>query len=313
MFHKLYNGLRNITKSSQYNPMRYMSTIERPTKLRLAVLDGSGTLVDPGVYAPSVVFQDVFKEFKVPISMAEAREPMGREKKHHIHMITTDPSVKERWKNVYDRYPTSSDVDNMYELFKPMQLIALEKYGGVITGTLEALHTLKKRDLLLGFSTGFNREMVNKILELNPELSTLLDTTITADELPRGRPAPYMVYKNMIDMDVMNPYEVVKIDDTEMGIHEGNYAKCWTIAVSKYSNLMAMTEEEVIEFERTDPEGFEEKHYEVKTKLKDAGAHFVVDDITKVPNIILTINDLLKKSHTPDNSGYINVVYYKQN
>ncbi len=48
--------------------------------LRAAILDWSGTTTDRYVIAPAVVFQEVFKKMDVPITMDEAREPMGLRK-----------------------------------------------------------------------------------------------------------------------------------------------------------------------------------------------------------------------------------------
>ena len=56
--------------------------------LRTLILDWSGTTADKYVIAPAVVFKEVFKEAKVPISMKEARLPMGLRKDLHIKAIT---------------------------------------------------------------------------------------------------------------------------------------------------------------------------------------------------------------------------------
>ena len=52
--------------------------------LKAAILDWSGTTADKYVLAPAVVFYDVFAKHKVPITMAEARGPMGLRKDLHI-------------------------------------------------------------------------------------------------------------------------------------------------------------------------------------------------------------------------------------
>ena len=55
--------------------------------LRACILDWSGTTADKYVLAPAVVFVDVFKKHNVPISMDEARGPMGLRKDLHIKVI----------------------------------------------------------------------------------------------------------------------------------------------------------------------------------------------------------------------------------
>ncbi len=46
--------------------------------IRCIILDWAGTTMDFGCMAPAVVFQQVFEKAGVPISMEEARIPMGR-------------------------------------------------------------------------------------------------------------------------------------------------------------------------------------------------------------------------------------------
>ena len=56
--------------------------------LKAVVLDWAGTTMDYGCYAPAVVFVQVFERRGVPISIEEARVPMGTYKKVHIRKIT---------------------------------------------------------------------------------------------------------------------------------------------------------------------------------------------------------------------------------
>ena len=68
------------------NSFRYLRQYTGPVKA--CILDWSGTTADRYVLAPAVVFVEVFKKHKVPISMAEARGPMGLRKDLHIQKLT---------------------------------------------------------------------------------------------------------------------------------------------------------------------------------------------------------------------------------
>ena len=63
------------------------------------------------------MFYNVFKKHGVPISMEEARLPMGLRKDLHIEQILEIPDVKERWTRIKGHEPTSSDVDTLFEDF----------------------------------------------------------------------------------------------------------------------------------------------------------------------------------------------------
>jgi len=276
-----------------------MKKVNLVKSIKAIVLDGSGTLIDAGVYAPAFVFQEIFRMKGLPISMEEARKPMGNHKKVHIQKILEDPQVNMRWAFKFGVKPTPLDTDQLFEQFIPLQLKVLKKYGVPISGALDVCRELKNENIKLGFSTGFTREMVDTILELNPEMKDILNTTIAADEVPIARPAPFMVYKNMMDMGVIDPLEVIKVDDTEMGVKEGFYTGCWSVGITRYSNLMAMTEDQVNLFEYSEPYRYHEKSREISNKLYNAGANYVIETMAELPNLVKEINEQISLGKTP--------------
>jgi len=79
--------------------------------LQAVLLDWAGTTMDFGCMAPAVVFVQVFEQKGVPITMAEARAPMGAHKRVHIQRITELSSVRARWQERHGRLPNDADVD----------------------------------------------------------------------------------------------------------------------------------------------------------------------------------------------------------
>ena len=65
---------------------------------------------------------DAFKLHGVPITMAEARIPMGLRKDLHIEQILEMPDVIERWTKAKGKAPDQSDVDAIFKDFVPMQV-----------------------------------------------------------------------------------------------------------------------------------------------------------------------------------------------
>ena len=59
--------------------------------LKAAIFDWAGTTIDHGSRAPMGAFVQVFGEFQVPITIAEARGPMGLPKWDHIKALLTIP------------------------------------------------------------------------------------------------------------------------------------------------------------------------------------------------------------------------------
>lgn len=102
--------------------------------LKALIFDWSGTTADRYVLAPALAFLEVFQKYGVPISMKEARLPMGIRKDLHIKAIIEMESVQQRWKGVHGKLPSQFDVDRMYQDFIPMQLAILPKYSELLPG-----------------------------------------------------------------------------------------------------------------------------------------------------------------------------------
>src|SRR5512143_2724642 len=77
--------------------------------IQAVLLDWAGTTMDFGCMAPAVVFVEVFKRQGVPITMAEARAPMGAHKRVHIGKITELPAVRKRWEDKRGHAPAEAD------------------------------------------------------------------------------------------------------------------------------------------------------------------------------------------------------------
>lgn len=267
--------------------------------LKAAILDWSGTTADRYVLAPAVVFVDVFARHKVPISMKEARLPMGLRKDLHIQAVTEIPEVRQRWRSVYGRDPNQGDVDKMFKDFVPMQLACLRNYSKLIPGTNEAINSLRRDfGMKIGSTTGFIRSMVDILLEDAAKQGFVPDCSVAGDEVIHGaRPKPFMVYKNMDLLDVHPIQSIVKVDDTVSGIGEALEAGCWGVGVARYSNYMDIDslqhESELSEKEIL----MRLKH--TRELLCKAGAHYVIDSIAELPEVAADINARLARGECP--------------
>lgn len=99
-----------------------------------------------------------------------------------------------------------------------------------------------------------------------------------------------MIYKNMLELKVADSDCVIKIGDTISDIKEGRNAKVWSIGLLKGSSELGLTENEVNSLSK---EELQLKLEEVAKKMLSAGAHLVIEDISKVPMAIKIINNRL--------------------
>jgi phosphonoacetaldehyde hydrolase len=268
-------------------------------KVKGVILDWAGTVLDCGVYSPAVVFIEVFQKEGVPITMEEARFPMGAHKKVHIRKITQMSSVRNRWNDKFGKYPDEDDVERMFKNFVPLQVGCLHKYTDMITGAVETVNELKSRGLKIGSTTGFTMEMVDVLKKAASKQGYTPDTYVAADEVPQARPYPYMVWLNCIRLDVNPISAIVKVDDTADGVREGLTAGCWSVGLAKTGNYMGMNEKELADLERNDPDQYARMMRASYETLTNAGAHYVIDTIAGLPRVIDDINRRLAQAESP--------------
>ncbi|OGL12413.1 MAG: phosphonoacetaldehyde hydrolase, partial [Candidatus Rokubacteria bacterium RIFCSPLOWO2_02_FULL_73_56] len=245
-------------------------------KVRAVLLDWAGTTMDFGCMAPAVVFVKVFERAGVPITMDEARAPMGAHKRVHIQQVTELDAVRARWQARHGRPPGEADVDRMFADFVPLQLECLSEYSTLIPGTLEVVAALRAREVKIGSTTGYLREMMAINLADAKAQGYEPDATVCASDVPAGRPYPYMCLQNMLDLRVWPVEACVKVDDTLPGIEEGLNAGMWTVGLAVSGNEVGLP---LAAWQALPPAEQQARRERAHARLRMGGAHWVVDTI----------------------------------
>lgn len=266
--------------------------------VKAVILDWSGTTADAYVLAPAVVFVAVFEKRGVPITMAEARGPMGLRKDLHIKALTEVPEIRARWKEVHGKEPDDGDVAAMFEDFVPMQLECLRQYTKLLPAVAETVKELQSRGIKIGSTTGFVRSMVD-ILEADAkEQGYIPDASVAGDEVIHGaRPKPFMVYRNLDLLDVHPIQSVIKVDDTVSGVGEALEAGCWGVGIALYSNYMDI--DSLKHAESLSNAEMERRLARTRDILAKAGAHYVIDTFDQLPAVVEDVNDRLARGEKP--------------
>lgn len=264
--------------------------------LKAIILDWAGTTLDYGCQAPAVVFVEVFKRRDVPITMEEARIPMGAHKRVHIKAISEIPRVAEAWRATHGRDCTEADIDAMFAEFVPLQLAVLGKYADLIPGCLEAVAQFRARGLKIGSTSGYLLSMMELLKKEAKRQGYEPDASVCAEEVPFGRPEPWMCLENAKRLRVFPLESIVKVGDTLPDITEGLDAGMWTIGLAKTGNEMGLDERAIA---RLEPADFERRLRRAYDRMTEAGAHFVVDGIADVPPVLDAIEAKLAKGERP--------------
>jgi phosphonatase-like hydrolase len=136
-------------------------------------------------------------------------------------------------------------VDNSYRVFTEV----LEKHYLIhdltpTEGCLELFEFCHENSIGIALTTGFYRKVCDIILHKLGWLdgldaqrvgtpSSIIQASITSDEVEKGRPAPFMIQKAMQLLGVTKPTSVVNVGDTPSDVQSGFAADCrMSIAVS---------------------------------------------------------------------------------
>lgn len=265
-------------------------------RLEAVVFDWAGTTVDHGCMAPVASFIEVFRRRGVPISVAEARAPMGTPKRKHIELLTRTAAIAERWRATRGRPPTDADVESMFQEFLPLQLACLEERADPIDGVVDTVSALRRRGLKIGSTTGFTREMMDILLPAAKARGYAPDATITPSEVPAGRPYPFMCLRNVIDLGVSSVEVCVKVDDTVVGIEEGLNAGMWTVGVVLTGNEVGLPKDELAVL---DPETRAALERRAREHMESSGAHYIIDGVADLLPCLEDIESRLRRGERP--------------
>lgn len=265
-------------------------------RLRAVVFDWAGTIVDHGSRAPMGVFVEAFRSFGVEITVAEARLPMGLPKLDHIRALGAQPRIAAAWAERHGTPFDEAAARAVYELFVPMNVRVVTDHADLIPGALATVAALRRRGLKIGSTTGYTRDIMERLAPAAAAAGYAPDNLVCAGDLPAGRPTPLMMYKCFLDLVVWPAAAVVKVDDTEPGIAEGVAAGCWAVGVTLSGNAVGLSAEELAALDDAQRAGL---HDAAAARLTGAGAHHVVRSVADLLPVIDLIEAKLAAGERP--------------
>lgn len=186
--------------------------------IQLVVFDMAGTTVrDKGNVGKA--FIDAFNENGMDIPVEEVKKVMGWRKIDAVKMLLK-------------KFHNSADeklADKIHETFIRNMIRHYEEDSTLspLPFVEETFAALKERGVKIALNTGFPRSIADTILRrLNWEAGKTIDAVIASDEVPEGRPHPYMIQSVMQQLHVTDSNAVAKVGDTEVDVEEGRSAGC---------------------------------------------------------------------------------------
>lgn len=195
--------------------------------IRLAVLDMAGTTVDDRNEVYRVLREAVEREGAV-IDVPTFQQWMGTEKRSAIGHLLALGGVE----------ADDALVDSAFAWFlAELRRTYTAQPPVPLPGIADALATLRTDGVKVALTTGFSRDITTLLLKgmgwtvgADPTSSTV-DAVVCGDEVPEGRPAPFMIQRVMEQTGVTDPAQVISVGDTAVDVESARRAGVRAIGV----------------------------------------------------------------------------------
>ena len=264
--------------------------------IKLVIFDWAGTMIDYGSCAPAGAFIEGYRRQGITVTPAQARAPMGLGKRDHIQAIGQMEPVAAQWQEKYGRSLTSADIDAMYDDFVPVLMDVLADFTQLIPGALETIHYLRQRGILMAGTTGYFTEAMQLCQQAAARQGYTPDFSVCATQVSAGRPAPWMIYRAMNELNVHPPQAVVKVGDTKPDIQAGLNAGVWTVGVAQAGNEVGLNEADLMARPLAEQQ---QRIALAQQALGQEGAHAVVNTVADLPEVIEQIEEWLACGERP--------------
>lgn len=153
-----------------------------------------------------------------------------------------DPAISTRWLTRFGRAMSEADIRHIYDTFIPLQVERVGLHSRLIPGALKVTQALRSEGIKIASTTGYPRQVMDRLLQLSKEQGYEPDCTVCADDLLAGsRPGPWMALECVQKLRVQAVKRCIKVDDTIPGIEEGLNAGMWTVGLSLSGSPAGLT------------------------------------------------------------------------
>jgi len=182
--------------------------------IKLVVCDVAGTtLQDDNVV--SAVICDSLRQMDFSVTKEQVNRYMGMSKGETLKQL------------LLGKLPALAKLteENLLNYYRTADIKEVE-------GTTKVFEALRDRGVDVALNTGFNRKVLDSIIDRMNWKHLLLDS-IASDEVQSGRPYPFMIHR-LCNNHRISCIDVCKVGDTPADIQEGISANCGMVVGTTY-------------------------------------------------------------------------------
>lgn len=269
---------------------------DRDLRVTAVVFDWAGTTVDFGCMAPVEAFRELMGGHGIEVADGDIRAFMGRDKREHVRLVLGVPAVADQWERQFGSPPGDDEVQALYEELEPLLEAAVVRHAEPITGLPGLTARLRSAGIRIGSTTGYISSTMETLAPAAGARGYRPDAVVTPDQVPAGRPAPFMCYRNALELGTCPLHTMVKVGDTLADIEEGRNAGMWTVGVALGGSDLGLSREEA---DALPPNALEDRIWATRRCHLRAGAHYSLRTVTELEAVIADINRKLASGGHP--------------
>ena len=210
--------------------------------IQLVVFDIAGTTLYDDDFV-NIAFRNAMQSSGYEVTQREVNDVMGLKKPQAIRMMLEKRMPAE---NI-----TEQMIDDIHHVFLKNMIDFYKNDPDIreIGGASNVFRILKENGIKVALDTGFSRDITQTIIDrIGWERDGLIDASVCSDEVPAGRPHPYMIEKIMQQLGINDVKAIAKVGDTPSDLEEGNNTGTrFVIGVTSG----AYTKEELLQYPHT--------------------------------------------------------------
>ncbi len=197
----------------------------------MVMFDLSGTTVHDDTGVRDCLYRAA-QEFDLNTTPDEILLHMGTNKIHLYQFLLAKSKGKKIGIEDFEKIRDPDTYDDAVKIFNRYTELMIEHYRKEVRevpGASDTFQWCHEHNIKVATDTGFHRDINDTIMEsLGWLRKGLVDISVTVEDIPgeRGRPAPFMIFYAMTQLNIQSVHEVIKIGDTPADMLEGCNAGC---------------------------------------------------------------------------------------
>jgi phosphonatase-like hydrolase len=197
----------------------------------MAMFDLSGTTVHDDTGVRDCLYKAAV-EYGLNTTQEEILYHMGTNKIHLYQFLISRSRGKEIDVKNFEKMKDPETYEEAKKVFDRYTEIMIEHYKNEVKevpGASDTFRWCHEHGIKVATDTGFHRVVVDAIMDgLGWLKDKLVDISVDVEHVPGevGRPAPFMIYYAMTQLNIQSIHEVIKVGDTPADMLEGYNAGC---------------------------------------------------------------------------------------